>query len=118
MINYIAKLSQEKEFPVTVKNVITGRAIPNEEQLAEMNNTAAQIQAKQTEQRKEEMQEARKSAEEKRAAADKAYQQKMGLSPEQFIALKAWDVIDKKQGANIDVLFNADGADKMWNIRR
>ena len=118
MVKYIAQLSKEKEFPVTVENVITGRAIPNEAQLAEMNNTAAQIQAKQTQERRREMEAAREKAEKQRAIADKAYQNEMGLTAEQFISLKAWDIIEKKYGANIDVLFNSNGTEKMWNIRR
>lgn len=118
MIKYIGDLSKKKEFPVTVVNVITGRAIPNDAQLAEMNNTAAQIQAKQTQERRYEMEVAREKAEAQRAASDKAYQREMGLTPEQFISLKAWDIIEQKSGANIDVLFNADATNKMWNVRR
>lgn len=118
MIKYIARLSDNKEFPVVVENVITGRAIPNQAQLKEMNNTAAQIQAKQTQERRKEMEVAREQAERQRAISDKAYQREMGLSAEQFISLKAWDIIDKKQGANIDVLFNANETTRMWNVRR
>lgn len=118
MIKYIARLSNDKEFPIVVENVITGRAIPNQAQLKEMNNTAAQIQAKQTQERRKEMEVAREQAERQRAISDKAYQREMGLSAEQFISLKAWDIIDKKQGANIDVLFNTDGTTRMWNVRR
>lgn len=118
MIKYIARLSNDKEFPIVVENVITGRAIPNQAQLKEMNNTAAQIQTKQTQERRKEMEVAREQAERQRAISDKAYQREMGLSAEQFISLKAWDIIDKKQGANIDVLFNADGTTRMWNVRR
>ena len=118
MVAYIEKLSKEKgEFPITVCNVITGRAIPNQAQLAEMNNTAAQIQAKQTQERRTEMETAREKAEKQRAIADKAYQREMGLSADQFIQLKAWDVIAEKEGANIDVLVGG-GASQMWNIRR
>lgn len=118
MIEYIARLSKEKEFPVTVENVITGRAIPNQAQLTEMNNTAAQIQAKQTQERRREMEVAREQAERQRAISDKAYQREMGLTAEQFISLKAWDIIEKKKGANIDVLFNANETTRMWNVRR
>lgn len=117
MICYIAKLSEKAEMPVQVISVITGRAMPNAPQLAEMNNTAAQIQAKTTQDRRKEMEQSRESAERQRAISDKAYQQEMGLTSAQFIQLKAWDIIDKKNGANIDVLFNAEGTDKMWNIR-
>ena len=51
------------------------------------------------------------------AQADKAYMNEMNLTPSQFIQLRAWDIIDKKQGANVDVLFNGS-ADAIWNIRR
>ena len=96
---------------------IIGKAIPNAEQLAEMNRTAKAVQAKQTQEREAEVQIAREKAERQRAIADKAYQQEMGLSAQQFIQLKAWDIIAQKQAANIDVLFNADGTNKMWNIK-
>ena len=118
MIRYIAKLSSEKEFPIVVENVITGRAIPNDAQLREMNNTAAQIQARQTQERRYETEIAREQAERQRAISDKAYQREMGLTVEQFINLKAWDVIASKQGANIDVLFDGGASQTMWNIRR
>ena len=57
--NHIAKLSSNKEFPVICREVITGRAKPNKQQLDEMNKTAAAIQARQTQERNEEMQVAR-----------------------------------------------------------
>ena len=117
MQDYVAKLSQEKEFPIEIKQVVIGKAIPNAEQLEEMNNTAKAVQAKQTQEREVEVQLAREKAERQRAIADKAYKNEMGLSEQQFIQLKAWDIIAKKQGANIDVLFNADGTNKIWNIK-
>lgn len=107
MVAFIERLSQKAEFPVEVVSVITGRAIPNAPQLAEMNNTAAQIQAKTTQDRRQEMELSRERAERQRAISDKAYQQEMGLTASQFIQLKAWDIIDRKKGANVDVLFNA-----------
>lgn len=118
MENYIKNKSKEREFPIVIEEVITGRAIPNEAQLTEMNNTAAQIQAKQTQERRREMEVAREKTEKQRAIADKAYQNEMGLSTKDYIALKAWDIIKEKNGANIDVLFNSNDTEKMWNIRR
>ena len=117
MQDFVAELSKEKEFPVMIKQVTIGKAIPNKEQLEEMNNTARQIQAKQTEDRRAEAQEAREKAETKRALADKAYMREMGLTPDQFIQLNAWEIIKDKDGASIDILF--DGSSKpVWNIRR
>ena len=114
---FIADLSKEKEFPVEIKQVVIGKAIPNKEQLEEMNKTAKAVQAKQTQDRETEVQVAREKAERQRAIADKAYMREMGLNPQQFIQLKAWDIIAQKQGANIDVLFNADATMKMWNVK-
>lgn len=115
---FIADLSKEKEFPVEIKQVVIGKAIPNKEQLEEMNKTAKAVQAKQTQDRETEVQVAREKAERQRAIADKAYMREMGLNPQQFIQLKAWDIIAQKQGANIDVLFNADATMKMWNVKQ
>ena len=118
MRDFVDELSKEKEFPIEIKQVVIGKAIPNKEQLEEMNKTAKAVQAKQTQEREVEVQLAREKAERQRAIADKAYQTEMGLTPAQFIQLKAWDIIAQKQGANIDVLFNADGTNKMWNVNK
>jgi hypothetical protein len=119
MEEYIAELSDKSgELPVTVVNVVVGRAIPNEKQKAEMDNTAAATQAKRTEESRLEMLKAKEAAERQRAIADKAYQEELGLTTDQFIQLRAWEIIKEKNGANIDVLFNADATNKMWNVRR
>ena len=117
MQDFVAELSKDKEFPVMIKQVTIGKAIPNKEQLDEMNNTARQIQAKETEARRAEAQEAREIAEVKKARADRAYIKELGISVDQYIAIRQWDVIEKKQGANIDVLVG-DRTTSMWNIRR
>ena len=119
MERYIDELSSKSgELPIDVVNVVVGRAIPNEKQKAEMDNTAAATQAKRTEESRYEMLKAKEAAERQRAIADKAYQEEMGLSADQFIQLKAWEVIEKKEGANIDVLVGANSASNMWNVRR
>lgn len=119
MEEYIAELSDKSgELPITVVNVVVGRAIPNEKQKAEMDNTAAATQAKRTEESRLEMLKAKEAAERQRAIADKAYQKELGLSTDQFIQLKAWEIIEKKDGANIDVLVGNTGTSNMWNVRR
>jgi hypothetical protein len=116
---YIAGLSQKHgELPVDVVNVVIGRAIPNAMQKAEMDNTAAATQAKRTEESRLEMLKAKEAAERQRAIADKAYQKELGLTTDQFIQLRAWEIIKEKEGANIDVMFDANSTNKMWNIRR
>ncbi|MBR6649114.1 MAG: SPFH domain-containing protein [Bacteroidaceae bacterium] len=119
IIQHIASVSEKSgELPIDVIDVLVGRAIPNDKQKEEMNLTAAATQAKRTEESRREMLVAKEAAERQRAIADKAYQEELGLSTDQFIQLRAWEIIKEKQGANIDVMFNADGTQKMWNIRR
>lgn len=119
MERYIDELSAKSgELPIDVVNVVVGRAIPNEKQKAEMDNTAAATQAKRTEESRFEMLKAKEAAECQRAIADKAYQKELGLSTDQFIQLRAWEIIEKKEGANIDVLVGSGGTASMWNVRR
>lgn len=117
MKDFVADLSKNKEFPVIIKQVTIGKALPNKEQLDEMNKTAKAVQAKQTQQREAEVQEAREKAERQRAKADKAYMQEMNLNTESFIQLKWIETIASKQGANIDVMVGSPTT-SMWNIRR
>ena len=119
MESHIANLSSKSgELPINVVNVLVGRAIPNEMQKEEMNRTAAATQAKRTEESRRDMLIAKEAAERQRAIADKAYQNELGLTTDQFIQLRAWEIIKDKQGASIDVMFNADNTNKIWNIRR
>ena len=117
MQDYVTQLSKEKEFPVTIRQVTIGKAIPNKEQLAEMNNTAKAVQAKQTQERQVEVELAREKAERQRAKADKAYREELGLSTQDFISLKWIETIAAKNGANIDVMVGG-GSTPMWNIKR
>lgn len=117
MESHIEKLSAARELPIEVINVIVGRAIPNGPQKEEMDRTAAATQAKRTEESRKEMLIAREAAERQRAIADKAYQKELGLSTDQFIELRAWEIIEKKE-TNIDVLFNSGDVNRAWNVRR
>ena len=117
MQEHVKELSDKKEFPIAIKQVTIGKAIPNKDQLDEMNKTAKAVQAKQTQERLAEVETAREKAERQRAKADKAYREEMNLSTEDFIALKWIETIEKKKDANIDVLVGG-GASNMWNIRR
>jgi regulator of protease activity HflC (stomatin/prohibitin superfamily) len=116
MQDYVAKLSKEKEFPIIVKQVTIGKAMPNKEQLAEMNNTAKAVQAKQTQEREAEVQLAREKAERQRAIADKAYMSALNLTVPQYIELRKWEVIEKKNGANIDVVVGG-GTVMMYQVK-
>ena len=119
MQDYVAQLSKDKEFPVIIKQVTIGKATPNKEQLEEMNKTAKAVQARQTQDREAEVQMARGKAERERAKADKAYREELGLTIPQFIELRKWEVIEKKNGANIDVVVGGGGnnAGMIYNVK-
>jgi regulator of protease activity HflC (stomatin/prohibitin superfamily) len=114
---YVAKLSKDKEFPITILSITTGAAKPNHDQLEEMNKTAQYIQQKRSMEQKAVAEEARAEAERKRAEADKAYMTSMNLTPAQFINLKWIETVAAKNDANIDVLVGG-GETPMWNIKR
>lgn len=109
----VAKLSKDKEFPVIIKQVTIGKAIPNKEQLAEMNKTAKAVQAKQTQEREAEVQMAREKAERQRAKADKAYREELNLTVPQFIELRKWEIINGKKNVSIVV---SGGATPIYNM--
>ena len=117
MKQHIIELSKVKELPIKVISVTTGAAKPNEDQLAEMNQTAAAIQKTKTQERLKEMETVREEAEKQRAKADKAYMREMNLTADQYIQLRAWSIIEQKNDANIDVLLDRS-TQHMWNIRR
>lgn len=114
---FVDSLSKEKEFPIIIRQVTIGKATPNEKQLEEMNNTAKAVQAKQTQEREAEVHMAREKAERQRAKADKAYREELGLTIPQFIELRKWEVIEKKQGANIDVVVGGNSTPMIYNVK-
>ena len=79
---------QEKGLPVKVITMTVGRANPPDAIKNQRIETATQEQRIQTEQQTKLAEIQRKSAEEARAAADNAYRQAIGLSPEQYVQLK------------------------------
>ena len=118
MEDYIADLSKKKgEMPVTVNNIIIGKGTPNEQMKKEMDRTAAMIQERKSQEQREATEKAREAAERQRAISDKTYMKEMGMTPEQYMQSKLYEILEKKQGANIDVLVGS-GSTSMWNIRR
>ena len=112
MSAYIEKIN----IPVTLISIDVNRVRPNEGVLQEMNNTAVQIQARQTQIRAREMEEVRAKTEAQRALADKAYRNEMGMTTEQFLQLR-WIEVAEKNGSSIDVLLGG-GAAPLWNVKR
>jgi regulator of protease activity HflC (stomatin/prohibitin superfamily) len=79
---------KEKNLPVKLVTMTVGRANPPDAIKNQRIETAAQEQRIQTEIQIKNAETQRKSAEEARAAADNAYRQAIGLSPEQYVQLK------------------------------
>ena len=122
MTNYIQNLSNTKEFPIEVVNVVVDKAMPNEGVREELNNTAIFMQQRNTELMKQEMQIARRETERLRAFADREYQTTMGFTPQQFIALRALELenqkiemIKNKSNVNVDVMLG--NTTPMWDVK-
>lgn len=79
---------KDKGLPVKLITMTVGRANPPDAIKNQRIETATQEQRIQTEQQTKLAEVQRKSAEEARAAADNAYRQAIGLSPEQYVQLK------------------------------
>jgi regulator of protease activity HflC (stomatin/prohibitin superfamily) len=75
--------------PVRLLDVIVGKANPPDAIKDQRIATATQEQRRQTEIETKMAEDARYAAEKSRAAADNAYRESMGLSPEQFVQLQA-----------------------------
>jgi len=84
----LQKLVVDAKLPLRILGVSLGRAQPNENVLAQMNETAAQQQRKKTLIEAEAAEIQRKKEQIAKADADNAYRNSIGLSPEQFIQLE------------------------------
>ncbi len=82
----IRALIKETKLPVEILNVTLGRARPNDNVLAQMNDTAAQQQRVKTLTAAVLAEQEREKEQVAKANADNAYRNKMGLSPEQYLA--------------------------------
>ena len=123
IVDYIKTMSDAKEFPIEVVQVIVDKAKPNDEVREELNNTAIRMQQKQTELMKQEMETERKKTEHLRALADMEYQRTMGFSAQQFIQMRALELenqkiemIKNKANVNIDVMLG--NTTPMWDVKQ
>lgn len=122
--SYMEAVINGKNMPVNIVAVIIGRAKPNQLGLDEMDRTAAQIQAAETQSKKEDAEIKRKAAESARAEADKAYRVTLGLSANEFIQLKQLEItkeyveiLKNKPNINVDLMVNG-GVTPMWDIKK
>lgn len=85
----LQKLVKDSKLPVDILSVSLGRAKPNDNVLAQMNETAAQQQRQKTLIAATAAEKDREQEQIAKARADNAYRNAMGLSPEMFIQLEA-----------------------------
>jgi hypothetical protein len=123
MIDHINRLSETKELPIEVVDVVVDKATPNDGVREELNNTAIYMQQRNTQVMKQEMEIARRETERLRALADKEYQITMGFTPTQFIQLRALELenqkiemIKNKSNVNVDVMLG--NSTPMWDIKQ
>jgi regulator of protease activity HflC (stomatin/prohibitin superfamily) len=122
--SFVETLIAERQMPIKVIAVIIGRAKPNQMGLEEMDRTAAQIQAKETQAKRKEAEDARYEAEVSRATADKAYRSNLGLTSEEFIQLRQLEIskeyveiLRNKPNINVDLILNG-GVNPIWDIKQ
>lgn len=84
----LTKMIVELKLPVRIANVSLGRAKPNDNVLAQMNETAAQQQRQKTLVAATAAEGDREKEQIAKAKADNAYRNAMGLSPDMFIKLE------------------------------
>jgi hypothetical protein len=92
--------------------------------LDEMDRTAAQIQAAETQKKRKEAEDSREEAERSRARADKAYRIELGLTSQEFIQLRQLEIskeyveiLRNKPNINVDLLING-GTTPIWDIKK
>ena len=103
MVKYCSVLKDRKgrSLPVEILEITIGTVAPSDAVLAETNKTAAQLQNAITQDAKAKAEIQRKFAEEKRAEADKSYQDKLGLTSTQWIELQRINAIRDCKGTVI-----------------
>ena len=113
----LVKFIKEKDLPVKLVTMTVGRANPPDAIKNQRIETAAQEQRIQTEIQIRNAESQRKAAEEARAAADNAYRQAIGLSPEQYVQLKRIEMEQKVCGDGKCTFIVNSGAMPAFGVR-
>ena len=115
VLNKVQNIINEKQIPVLVLSVIVNRAVPKDDVMDELARTAMEIQAQETQEQRAKTENAREEAETKRAKADKAYQNSMNLTNDQYIQLRQIeiekekiDMIKNKNNVNIHMIMGGN----------
>lgn len=115
----ITKYLHDIRMPVNLIDFTVGKANPPSPIKSQRIETAQQQQRILTEQQTKLAEDARKMAEESRAAADNAYRNQMGLSPDQFLQLENIKMQDRvcSNGAKCTFIANAGKSQPILDAR-
>lgn len=114
-------LLKSKQIPVKLIRVTVGKVFPPKKVVDATIATAVQKQNVKTQQERVKAEQARKQAEVASAAADKAYAEEFGMTPAQFLRLRALEnqraAIDAASSGNIKLnMIMGDSVQPMMNI--
>ena len=117
----ITTYAAKKNLPITIMEVIIGRAIPPEAVVKQTELTAAQKQRRLTEEQRAKAEIYRKQAESNKALADKAYMQKFGMSITQYLELRRLEIEEQriemaKTHKNVNVIMG--NAQPMFSVTK
>ncbi len=113
------KIVLSKNIPIKITALNVGRVNPPDAIKNQRIATAEQEQRKITETQRKLAEDQRKAAEESRAAADNAYNEKMRLSPEQFVQLKQIEMLhDVCTKGSCTFLLGADNVKPVLDMKR
>ena len=99
--NSLRTYVDSQKVPVRVIDVTISKINPPDEVMGQIKVTAEQQQRIKTEGQRKLAEDARKSAESSRAAADKTYQDQMGLTGQQFVSLEQIRMCGEKQTCTV-----------------
>lgn len=107
----IAEYAKKINLPVEVMQVSIGAITPPDQVLTETKLTAAQNQSILTQGARKMAEDARKAAEEAKAMADKAYQDKFGMTTDQYLHLRELEIKKEKvelikDNKNVTIVFS------------
>jgi len=96
ILEQMQEYAKKINLPVEIMQVSIGAITPPEQVLTETKNTAAQNQSILTQAARKNAEDARKDAEESKATADKAYQNKMGMTISEYLHLRQLEIEKEK----------------------
>lgn len=115
VLDNVRLLIESMDMPIDAVSVVVDRAKPNKGVMDEIDRTAIEEQAQKTEEQKKLKEEFRKQSEMKRAEADKAYQNEMNLTADQYIRLRGLEIekekiemIKGKQNVSVSILMGGE----------